>query len=119
MEKTFCCIHSNARDFAKLGQLFLDNGKSGNLPVISPEFLNLMKAPTKQSGNAYGMGLWINNDNAISHYYFRGLYGQYIIIVPEKNMVIVRTGSSKSQPKDDKGRPQEVALMVNEVARSF
>ena len=119
MEKTFCCIHSNARDFAKLGQLFLDNGKSGNISVISPEFLNLMKAPTKQSGNAYGMGLWINNDNAISHYYFRGLYGQYIIIVPEKNMVIVRTGSSKSQPKDDKGRPQEAALMVNEVARSF
>ncbi len=27
MEKTYCCIHSNARDFAKLGQLFLDNGK--------------------------------------------------------------------------------------------
>ena len=44
-----------------------------------------MKTPTKLSKEAYGMGLWINNDAAIKHYYFWGLYGQYIIIIPEKN----------------------------------
>ena len=117
MEKTFCCIHSNARDFAKLGQLFLNEGKFENQQIISSQFLNEMKTPTKLSKNAYGMGLWINNDTTINHYYFWGLYGQYIIIVPEKSMVIVRTGMYKDQPLDEKGRPKQVEVLVREVAK--
>lgn len=119
MEKTFCCIHSTSRDFAKLGQLFLNNGKRGNHQIISSQFLNEMKTPTKLSKNAYGMGLWINNDTTINHYYFWGLYGQYIIIVPEKNIVIVRTGMYKDQPKDAKGRPEQAAFLVNQVATHY
>lgn len=119
MEKTFCCIHSTSRDFAKLGQLFLNDGKTGNHQIISSQFLNEMKTPTKLSKNAYGMGLWINNDTTINHYYFWGLYGQYIIIVPEKNMVIVRTGMYKDQPKDAKGRPEQAAFLVNQVATHY
>ena len=119
MEKTFCCIHSTSRDFAKLGQLFLNDGKTGNHQIISSQFLNQMKTPTKLSKNAYGMGLWINNDTTIKHYYFWGLYGQYIIIVPEKNMVIVRTGTYKDQPKDAKGRPEQAAFFVNQVATHY
>ncbi|WP_332024670.1 serine hydrolase domain-containing protein [Kaistella sp.] len=119
MEKTFCCIHSTSRDFAKLGQLFLNDGKTGNHQIISSQFLNEMKTPTKLSKHAYGMGLWINNDTTINHYYFWGLYGQYIIIVPEKNMVIVRTGTYKDQPKDAKGRPEQAAFLVNQVATHY
>lgn len=117
MEKTFCCIHSTSRDFAKLGQLFLNDGKTGNHQIISSQFLNEMKTPTKLSKEAYGMGLWINNDSNLKHYYFWGLYGQYIIIVPQKNMVIVRTGMYKDQPLDEKGRPKQVEVLVREVAK--
>lgn len=119
MEKTFCCIHSTSRDFAKLGQLFLNDGKTGNHQIISSQFLNEMKTPTKLSKEAYGMGLWINNDSDLKHYYFWGLYGQYIIIVPEKNMVIVRTGMYKDQPKDARGRPEQAAFLVNQVATHY
>lgn len=119
MEKTFCCIHSNALDFAKLGQLFLDNGKVGSLQILNPKFLNAMHTPTKLSNGAYGMGLWTNYDAPIKHYYFWGLYGQYIIIIPEKRMVIVRTGSYKDQPTDSKGRPEQVNLITREVAANF
>ncbi|WP_027375875.1 serine hydrolase domain-containing protein [Kaistella palustris] len=117
MEKTFCCINSYPRDFAKLGQLFLDDGKVGNTEIISSEFLKKMQTPTKLSRGAYGMGLWINNDALIKHYYFYGLYGQYIIIVPEKQLVIVRTGTYNNQPKDAKGRPLQVEFLVNEVSK--
>mgnify|MGYP003619330549 FL=1 len=119
MEKTFCCIHSTSRDFAKLGQLFLNDGKFGGQQIISSEFLNEMKTPTKLSKEAYGMGLWINNDAAIKHYYFWGLYGQYIIIIPEKNIIIVRTGTYKDQPTDEKGRPVQAAFLANEVANHY
>lgn len=119
MEKTFCCLHSNARDFAKLGQLMLNNGKSGNTQLLDSAWVEKMRTPTPLSKNAYGMGLWINNDNPVKHYYFWGLLGQYIIVVPEKQMIIVRLGSFKNQPKDAKGRPEQVAFLVNEVAKNF
>ena len=119
MEKAFCCIHSTSRDFAKLGQLFLNDGKFGDQQILDISFVEKMRTPTKLSNGIYGMGLWINNDSALKHYYFQGLYGQYIIIVPEKNMVIVRTGTHKDQLKDAKGRPKQVAFLVDEVSRIF
>ena len=119
MEKAYCCIHSNARDFAKLGQLFLDNGKVGNQQILTTDFINFMKTPTPKSEEIYGAGFWINHDNPIKHYYFLGLQGQYIIMVPEHNMVIVRTGSYQNLPKTDRGRPDQVKFLVNEIAPLF
>lgn len=119
MEKTFCCIHSTSRDFAKLGLLFLNDGKVGTQQILNSKFIIEMRTPTKLSDGAYGMGLWINNDVAIKHYYFLGLYGQYIIVIPEKQIVIVRTGTFKDQSKDAKGRPKQVEFLVNEVAKNF
>lgn len=119
MEKTYCCIHSNARDFAKLGQLFLDNGKVNGQQILNPDFIDLMRTPTKNSEEIYGMGFWINNDNPIKHYYFLGLQGQYIIMVPEHKMVIVRTGSYNNLPKTDRGRPDQVKFLVNETVKFF
>ncbi|TXI95218.1 serine hydrolase [Chryseobacterium sp. WX] len=119
MEKAYCCIHSNARDFAKLGQLFLDDGKAGDLQILNQDFIEQMRTPTEKSENIYGMGLWINHDNPIKHYYFLGLQGQYIIMVPEHNMVIVKTGSYSNNPKNDRGRPDQVKFLVNEIVQLF
>jgi len=119
MEKTYCCIHSNTRDFAKLGQLFLDDGKAEDQQILNLDFINQMRTPTKKSEDIYGMGFWINNDNPIKHYYFLGLQGQYIIMIPEHNMVIVRTGSYNNLPKTDRGRPDQVKFLVNETVQLF
>ncbi|MFY1045372.1 serine hydrolase domain-containing protein [Chryseobacterium sp. GP-SGM7] len=119
MEKTYCCIHSNSRDFAKLGQLFLDDGKVGDEQVLNSDFIEKMRTPTEKSAEIYGMGLWINHDNPIKHYYFLGLQGQYIIMIPEHKMVIVRTGSYNNLPKTDRGRPDQVKFLVNETVKLF
>ncbi|MDR2206823.1 MAG: beta-lactamase family protein [Flavobacteriaceae bacterium] len=119
MEKTFCCIHSDARDFAKLGQLMLNDGKFENQQILNPDFVREMTTPTKNSGGVYGLGIWINNDAKYKHYFFWGFLGQYIIIVPEKQLVIVRTGSFKNQPKDSKGRPAQVEFLVNQIVENL
>lgn len=119
MEKTFCCINSNSRDFAKLGQLFLNDGEFNGQQILNQQLIKEMRTPTTLSKGAYGMGLWINEDAPIKHYYFRGLYGQYIIIIPEKQMVIVRTGMDKRETFDEKERPLQVAMYVNEVVKNF
>ena len=117
MEKTFCCVHSNARDFAKLGQLMLNDGKVDSLQVISKSYIDKMRTPTAHSKGAYSYGLWINNEVKNKHYYFLGLLGQYIIMVPDQQLVIVRTGTFKNLPKDDKGRPYQTTSIVDEVVK--
>ncbi|MXS70560.1 serine hydrolase [Flavobacteriaceae bacterium W22] len=119
MEKTYCCIHATSRDFAKLGQLFLNDGEFDGKQLLSLDFINEMRTPTKKSQEIYGMGLWINHDNPIKHYYFLGLQGQYIIIIPEHKMVVVRTGSYNNLPKTDRGRPDQVKFLVNETVKFF
>ena len=118
-EKTFCCIHAIPRDFAKIGQMMLNDGKVDSLQLFNKKFLDKMKTSTKNSEGAYGMGIWINDDVKYRHYYFWGLLGQYIIVVPEKQLVIVRTGSFENQPKDAKGRPSQVELIVNQVVENY
>lgn len=117
MEKAFCCIHSNARDFAKLGELLLNKGKFENVPLIDENFVNQMITPTKHSNGVYGMGVWTNYDYKIPHYYLRGLYGQYVIVIPEYEMIIVRLGNQSDPEKDSKNRPKEVELYINEALK--
>lgn len=119
IEKAYCCINATSRDFAKLGQLFINNGAWNQKQIINPTVIDAMRTGTSLSKGAYGEGLWINDDAPIKHYYFRGLYGQYIICIPAFEMVIVRTGSSRNEAKDKKGRPQEVEFFVNEVVKTF
>ena len=119
MEKTFCCIHSNAKDYAKIGQLVLNNGKVDSIQIISQNYIEHMRTPTPHSKGAYGYGIWINQDAKYKHYYFWGILGQYIIVVPEKNIVIVRTGNNTNIVKDEKGRPTQVNLIVEEIVNQY
>ncbi len=119
MEKTFCCIHGIARDYAKIGELMRNNGKYNGQQLLDSAFVQKMTTPTKLSNETYGLGLWINYDNPIPHYYFLGIQGQYIIVIPNKQMVIVKTGSHKDMTYNDKGRPDQVKFLVNEIAKAF
>lgn len=117
VEKSFCCIQSNARDFAKLGSLLLNNGKFENIPLIDENFVRQMITPTEHSNGVYGLGVWTNYDYVIHHYYLRGLYGQYVIVVPEYDLIIVRLGNKDGGKKDSKNRPAEVEFYINEALK--
>lgn len=119
IEKAYCCINATSRDFAKLGQLLLNEGQWKGKPILNKDFVQKMITGTPLSKEAYGNGIWVNNDAPIPHYYLRGLYGQYVICVPQYQMVIVRTGANRSEAKDRKNRPKEVAFYVNQAVKLF
>lgn len=95
MELGYCCINTNARNFAKLGQLMLQKGKWNDEQVIAEDFIELMHTPKFEED--YGYSTWLGNYNGIPYYFFLGHLGQYIIIVPEYELVVVRLGKSKGE----------------------
>lgn len=102
LEKAFCCFNSNARDFARWGQLVLNNGKWNNQQLISEEYLKAAISPATylldEEGKKleyYGYQYWIIYHNGDTIPYMRGILGQYIYSIPSKNAVVVRLGHER------------------------
>ena len=106
-EKAYCCLYSNARDFARLGQLYLTNGIWHGDTIIDPAYVKASLVPsglpdklTGAKGNFYGNQWWlIPQYKGQRIFYARGILGQYIIVVPEKELVIVRLGEKRGEKK--------------------
>ena len=114
MEKAYCCFNTNVRDFARLGQLVLNKGMWNGIRIISEEYLAEATSPKtylidKETGDPvdfYGFQWWIVNYKGHHIPYMRGILGQYIFSIPDKNAVVVRLGHKRSteyighHPKD-------------------
>lgn len=104
MEKTFCCIYATTRDYARLGQLILNNGRWNGQQIIDSTTLQTLVHPFNPKYPFYGLQFWLYNDPVHPAVYFRGILGQYIVVIPSLHTVIVRTGHERKGkytiPKD-------------------
>ena len=118
VEKAFCCIHGSPRDFAKIGQLILQKGNWKGQQIISESYCEKLLTPTKVN-DAFCFTIWTNQESDLKYHFFYGFLGQFIIMVPEKNMVIVKTGIYNRLDVDEKQRPLLVKLLVEELRKIF
>lgn len=93
-EKAYCCFHSTARDFARLGMLINNEGVWGDDTLVNPAYVRNMRKPAPSGEiNFYRKKTWlfpvIDGQQA---FYLRGLHGQYVIGIPELDAVAVRLG---------------------------
>lgn len=90
-EKAFCCINATARDFAKVGELILDNGRIGTRQIIPAPWIARLMAPAPLSvdGIGYSAQWWHppGRDDDLSAI---GVYGQYIYVDRRNDVVIVK-----------------------------
>ena len=103
-EKAFCCFNSNALDFARFGKLVLNKGRIGDRQLVSEDYITAATSPASylidrnnRPVDFYGYQFWILKHNGKNYPYMRGFFGQYVIVVPEKNVIIVRLGHERSQ----------------------
>ena len=100
-ERSYCCFYSNASDYAKVGQLMLDSGRWNGKQLIDLRYFNSSISPVNlpdESGSLiehYDYQWWLGNYKGISFHYARGILGQYIVSVPEWNVVFVRLGKKR------------------------
>lgn len=115
-EKAYCCINSNARDFAKLGLLYLNNGAYNGNRILKDEYVKQATSPAMYEDgwcSYYGYQWWLLPKYE-GVFYARGIHGQYVIVIPEKEIVMVRLGHSRKS-KTDGIHPDEVYEFVEMV----
>lgn len=118
-EKAYCCFNSNARDFARIGQLLLDSGMVNGNQVVSKEYLRQATSPATWLKNKkgvtcdwYGYQFWMTTYKGMKINFCRGILGQYIFMIPDKHMVIVRLGHKRSD--ESKGMvPTDVFMFID------
>ena len=100
-------MYASARDWARLGQLCLQNGYWNGQQLLPQGWIKYSTTPTPNNPKRnYGAHFWLNADpehpqlgNAWPSlppdtYSMNGFQGQRVIIVPSKQLVVVRMGFS-------------------------
>jgi CubicO group peptidase (beta-lactamase class C family) len=90
-----------ARDLARLGQLYLKNGMVDGKQIVSKAWIQQTLVPRNQqplvwgdfTSVNYGYQWWNNYSAQDSLFMAAGFAGQFVFVVPARNMVIVVTGN--------------------------
>jgi CubicO group peptidase (beta-lactamase class C family) len=85
-------LFASARDWARLGLLYLNDGMIGDTRILPKGWVETSTKQTLSSN--YGAGFWVYPNNVSSYFVSEGFLGQYMIINPSKDIVIVRLGAS-------------------------
>ena len=124
LEKSYCCFYTTAREFARIGKLYLDNGYYNGSSIVTPEYINESLQPINckdESGNLvdyYGYHWWLMNHAGNKIFYARGILGQYIIIVPEEKIIIVRLGRLRGA-KSNNNHYSDMIIYTDGVLKLF
>lgn len=100
LEKAYCCVASNARDFARFGKLYKDHGKWNGQQILDSSFISKSIKPRFPESPQYGYGWWLLNHNNKNFFMMRGHLGQFVIVEPNDNVIIVRLGHRNDKSAD-------------------
>ena len=100
---------ASARDWARLGQLYLQDGVYGGKRILPEGWVAAAREPVPSSNGRYGHHVWLNRDPdgdgpkqrrwpelPEDLFHMDGHEGQYVVIAPSAELVIVRLGCTKN-----------------------
>lgn len=91
-------VWATGRDLARIGQLYLQDGMWGNERLLPEGWAQFVRTPAPAqpaAGDGYGAQFWLMNKSPgvpADTFYAAGNRGQYIVIIPSLNTVVVRQG---------------------------
>lgn len=97
LEKTFCCLNARARDFAKIGRLYLNKGNWNGKQIVSQKWVEESTKPDLTEGGAsfYKYQWWLPSNSG--DFMAEGILGQFIYVNPAKDLIIVRLGKKTGE----------------------
>ena len=115
--------HGTARDWARLGNLYLQDGVWDGERILPEGFVDFVStlAPAWEADGrpVYGAFFWINGTRRYpipeESYFMAGAGGQFTIIIPSHDLVVVRLGHYKGSQPGDEGLSNALALLMEAV----
>jgi len=112
-----------ARDWARLGNLYLNDGFANGEQVLPEDYSDFVSTPAPawvaDGRPIYGAFFWLNGADygmpASEMYSMRGAGGQMTMIIPSRDMVIVRLGHYKGAPAWREAEPKGLQLLLDAV----
>lgn len=88
-------LNFTTRDYARFGQMILQNGEFGGIQVVPADWIaqsTAATAPTAPGRTGYGYQWWIPVGAHEGEFFARGVYGQYIYFDQPRGVLITTTG---------------------------
>lgn len=117
IEKAYCCIASTARDFARFGKLYKQNGLWNGKQILARSFVEKSLQPRFSDSPEYGYGWWLHQINGKRVFYMRGHLGQFVIVLPEDDVIIVRLGHLKGKQTQTDPHSNDLYVYVEEALK--
>ncbi|MFT7606623.1 MAG: CubicO group peptidase (beta-lactamase class C family), partial [Saprospiraceae bacterium] len=122
-------LNITLRDYAKLGQLYLHNGRFNGKQLVSeswikaattPDANHLMPGEHDLSSHHFGYGYqwWIPQDD-YGAFFAAGIYNQFIYIQPNKDLVIVKLSANHHFKKEGSVTKDIHMAMFKAMAEAF
>ncbi|MGM0564201.1 MAG: serine hydrolase domain-containing protein [Pseudomonadota bacterium] len=98
------------RDWAKIGQLMLNEGRWNGEQVVAKEWIDTLLTPSP-AADYYGGQIWLYEPETFGEdfpkdaYTLWGVLGQFTVVVPSKDLVVVRMGANGSGLPESVVRP--------------
>ena len=112
----------SGRDWARLGNLYLQMGKWNGEQLLDSSFVDFVRTPAPAwSEPRYGGFFWLNRVKEFpvpeDMYYMAGAGGQYTMIIPTHDLVVVRIGHYKGAGPGGEALNRALALLMEAVPR--
>jgi CubicO group peptidase (beta-lactamase class C family) len=117
IEKAYCCIASTARDFARFGKLYKQKGVWNGKQILDRTFVEKSLQSRFSDSPEYGYGWWLHQINGKSVFYMRGHLGQFVIVLPEDNVIIVRLGHLKGKQTKTDPHSNDLYIYIEEALK--
>lgn len=115
MVKAYCCFASNARDFARFGKLYKQQGQWNGQRILDSAFVAQSTTPYLAASPEYGIGWWLFDYKGKKGYYMRGHLGQYVAVIPADNLVMVRLGDLGNIKENGEKHGSDFILYLDEM----
>lgn len=105
-------LNLTTRDFARMGQMFLQDGMYNGTQIIPAEWVaasTAPTAPTQADAIGYGYQWWVPKGATKGEFMARGVYGQYIYI-NQTDGVVIATNAADRKFRNDGVSEQNVEI---------